>query len=254
MRQRHSARCRYTDEKSRSQGSRDACAARAFRDIWEASAVIESRDEPGDELLDIGSGDDILVADDSHANLLAIEAALAPLGRALVLVDSGLDALARLLEQDFALILLDVAMPGMSGIETARLVRSRPRSRGTPILFVTGLAWDDDAIDEAYAAGGVDFLVKPFRPELLRAKARVFLQLQERTRALQRNARALRESQARLHAHELAEQRAQFESQQLARELERLAAAEHQRAELIAMVGHELPDTLRALVVGETLH
>src|SRR3954464_5826529 len=74
-------------------------------------------------------GHDILVVDDNETNLIAIEAALAQLGRPLVLARSGVEALARLLEQDFALIILDVAMPGMDGFETARLVRSRARSK-----------------------------------------------------------------------------------------------------------------------------
>jgi CheY-like chemotaxis protein len=135
-----------------------------------------------DEITDIGLGDDILVVDDRPANLIAVEAALAPLGRKLVFATSGVQALARLLDQDFALILLDVAMPGITGIETARLIRSRERSRGTPIVFVTAMAWQDEAIDEAYEVGGYDFLIKPVRPEVLRAKVRVFLKLQERTR------------------------------------------------------------------------
>src|SRR5688572_13350466 len=89
----------------------------------------------------VGSGRDILVVDDNQTNLVAIEAALSPLGRKLVLAHSGMEALARLLEQDFALIILDVAMPGLDGFETARLVRSRERNRATPIIFVTGLSW-----------------------------------------------------------------------------------------------------------------
>src|SRR6185369_1081257 len=101
-----------------------------------------------EEFVDIGIGDDILVVDDNPANLIAIEAALAPLDRRLVFASSGIEALGKLLQQDFALILLDVAMPGITGIETARLIRMRERSRGTPIIFVTGIAWQDEAIDK----------------------------------------------------------------------------------------------------------
>src|SRR5215472_15896652 len=90
-------------------------------------------------------GRDILVVDDNDTNLVAIEAALSSLGRKLVLARSGVEALARLLEQDFALIILDVAMPGMDGFETARLVRTRERNRATPIIFVTGMSWENDA-------------------------------------------------------------------------------------------------------------
>jgi CheY-like chemotaxis protein len=210
------------------------------------SAAAEPRPEV-DEALDIGIGDDILIVDDSPANLVAIESALAPLGRKLVLVHSGVEALAKLLEQDFALILLDVAMPGITGIETARLIRTRERSRGTPILFVTGMTWQDEAIDEAYEAGGFDFLIKPVRPEVLRAKARVFLKLQERTRALRRQADELRASQAQLYEHELHEQRIRFESELLDTNLQQLAQGERRQHELAGIIGNELLNPLQTL-------
>jgi len=199
------------------------------------------------EVVDVGIGDDILVVDDSPANLVAIEAALAPLGRTVVCVGSGVDALARLLDQDFALVLLDVAMPGITGIETARLIRSRERSRGTPIIFVTGMHWHDEAVDEAYAAGGFDFLIKPVRPEVLRAKAQVFLKLQERTRALWRQAEELRASQARLYEHELHAQRQRFESELLDTRLQQLAEGDRRQHELAGKIGSELLHPLQTL-------
>src|SRR6266545_4893819 len=125
----------------------------------------------------VSYGRDILVVDDNQTNLIAIEAALSPLGRKLVLAHSGVEALARLLEQDFALIILDVAMPGMDGFETARMVRSREKNRATPIIFVTGLSWQDDEILKGYELGAFDFLMKPIRSEVLRAKASVFIEL-----------------------------------------------------------------------------
>jgi signal transduction histidine kinase len=200
-----------------------------------------------DDLIDIGIGDDILVVDDNPANLVAVEAALSSLGRRLVFASSGEEALARLLDQDFALILLDVAMPGISGIETARLIRSRERSRGTPIIFVTGMTWHDDAVDEAYELGGFDFLTKPVRPEILRAKARVFLKLQERTRALNRNAEDLRASQARLHEHELTEQHKRFESTLLEAKVQQLADGERRQHELAGIIGTELLNPMQTL-------
>jgi signal transduction histidine kinase len=200
-----------------------------------------------DEPSDIGIGDDILIVDDTPANLVAFEAALAPLGRCLVLAHSGTEALARLLAQDFALIVLDVAMPGMSGIDTARMIRARDRSRGTPLIFVTGMAWEDAAIDEAYGAGGFDFMIKPVRPELLRAKVRVFLQLQERTRALRRQADQLRASQALLYEHELIEQRKQFESELLDSKLQQLSEDDRRQHEIAALIGNELINPLHSL-------
>jgi signal transduction histidine kinase len=202
---------------------------------------------PLDDLIDIGIGDDVLVVDDNPANLVAVEAALSSLGRKLVFASSGEEALARLLDQDFALILLDVAMPGINGIETARLIRSRERTRGTPIIFVTGMTWQDDAVDEAYEAGGFDFLTKPVRPEVLRAKARVFLKLQERTRALRRHAEKLRASQAQLHAHALAEQQKQFESTLLEAKVQQLADGERRQHELAGIIGTELLNPLQTL-------
>src|ERR1041384_1550898 len=158
-------------------------------------------------------GRDILVVDDNQTNLIAIEAALAPLGRKLVLAHSGLEALSRLLEQDFALIILDVAMPGMDGFETAKMVRSREKNRATPIIFVTGLSWENDAVLRGYELGAFDFLMKPIRPEVLRAKATVFVQLQERTIELAIQADELRQAQIRAYERELQAQRRRFETE-----------------------------------------
>jgi K+-sensing histidine kinase KdpD len=163
---------------------------------------------------------------------------------------SGREALARLLDQDFALIVLDVAMPDMTGIDTARLIRARERSRGTPIIFVTGMSWEDAAVDEAYGAGGFDFVIKPVRPELLRAKVRVFLQLQERTRALHRQADQLRASQALLYEHELIEQRKRFESELLDSKLQQLSEGDRRQHELAALIGNELINPLHTLRVA----
>src|SRR4051794_10194586 len=171
----------------------------------------------------IGHGRDILVVDDNQTNLIAIEAALLPLRRKLVLAHSGIEALARLLEQDFALLILDVAMPGMDGFETAKLVRSRERNRATPIIFITGLSWESDAVLRGYELGAFDFLMKPIRPEVLRAKATVFVQLQERTIELAVKADELRQAQARAFERELHAQRRQFESEVLERQMQQLA-------------------------------
>lgn len=147
-----------------------------------------------EDVLGIGLGEDILIVDDHTSNLVAYEAALAPLGRNLVLVQSGVEALAKLLDQDFALVLLDVSMPGMNGLETARMIRGRARSKATPIIFITGMSSPGDVILEAYEVGAFDFVIKPIPPEVLRAKARVYLVLQERTKELLHHARRLREA------------------------------------------------------------
>jgi two-component system, sensor histidine kinase len=136
---------------------------------------------------------DILVVDDDPGNLAAIEVALGDLGRNLVKARSGTEALRHLLNQDFALILLDVNMPGMDGFETAQAIRGRPRSRHTPIIFVTAYNREDgDLILRGYSLGAVDFLFKPLLPEMLRAKATVFVELQARAAEVQRQAEPMR--------------------------------------------------------------
>src|SRR5262245_19224531 len=195
----------------------------------------------------ISYGRDILVVDDNQTNLIAIEAALAPLGRSLVLAHSGVEALGRLLEQDFALIILDVAMPGMDGFETARLVRSREKNRATPIIFVTGLSWQDDAVLRGYELGAFDFLIKPIRPEVLRAKASVFVQLQERTIELQQMAEELRTTQERSHERELAAQRKRFEAEAMERQMAQMAETDRRKDEFLAILSHELRNPLQPL-------
>jgi signal transduction histidine kinase len=192
-------------------------------------------------------GRDILVVDDNDTNLIAIEAALLPLGRKMVLARSGVEALARLLEQDFALIILDVAMPGMDGFETARLVRSRARNRATPIIFITGLSWQDDAILKGYELGAFDFLMKPIRPEVLRAKAGVFIELQQRTLELHEKAEQLREAQTRAHERELSMQRKRFEAEALERQVAQMAEVDRRKDEFLAILAHELRNPLQPL-------
>ena len=120
----------------------------------------------------------VLIVDDQPANRLALEAVLQELGAELVLASSGTEALMRTLQDDFAAILLDVRMPGMDGFEAARLIRSRARSRGTPILFVTAVDSAEPYLEDAYALGAVDFLTKPLQPAVLKGKVAFFIELQ----------------------------------------------------------------------------
>ena len=120
---------------------------------------------------------EILLVDDRPENLLALEAILEPLHQQLVRASSGEEALRRLLERDFALILLDVQMPGMNGFETARLIKSRERSRHIPIIFLTAINKEEDYVFRGYQVGAVDYMSKPFQPDVLRAKVAVFVDL-----------------------------------------------------------------------------
>jgi len=119
----------------------------------------------------------ILLVDDEQANLEALEAVLEGLGQNLIKASRGEQALKCVLEHDFAVILLDVQMPGMSGIETAALIRARERSRTTPIIFLTGMMRTAEMVFSGYSAGAVDYLMKPLEPEVLRAKVAVFVEL-----------------------------------------------------------------------------
>ena len=129
----------------------------------------------------------ILMVDDREANLLALEAVLEPAGVRLVRAHSGPEALKCLLDEDFAVVLLDVHMPGMDGFETAGLIRARDRSKDTPILFLTAIDRSDRQAARGYALGAVDYVFKPIAPEILRAKVAVFVELHRRGR---REARA----------------------------------------------------------------
>jgi len=128
----------------------------------------------------------ILMVDDEPSNLMALEAVLESLGQGLVKAVSGKDALRQVLSQDFAVILLDVNMPDLGGIETAELVRARDRSRHTPIIFLTGAVKTTEMMFKGYSAGAVDYLMKPIEPEILRAKVSVFVELALMRQNLQR--------------------------------------------------------------------
>jgi two-component system, sensor histidine kinase len=216
--------------------------------MWSDGTNVTYESELDDEPAPaIAYGHDILVVDDNQTNLIAIEAALQPMGRKLVLAHSGLEALQRLLEQDFALIILDVAMPGMDGFETAKLVRSRARNRSTPIIFVTGLSWQDDAVLRGYELGAFDFLMKPVRAEVLRAKASVFVELQERTLELARAGEELRQAQARAHERELLAQRKRFETEVMEQQMKQMAETDRRKDEFLAILSHELRNPLQPL-------
>src|SRR5467141_1160098 len=132
----------------------------------------------------------ILLVDDNPDNLMSIEAALDTLNEELVSARSGTEALRYLLENEFAAILLDVKMPDMDGFETAELIRSRPNSRDTPILFLTGYK-NEEHLFRGYDLGAVDFLFKPIVPEILRSKAAVFIELSRKAELLQQQATTL---------------------------------------------------------------
>jgi CheY-like chemotaxis protein len=134
----------------------------------------------------------ILLVDDRAENIVALEAILSSLNQTLVPARSGDAALKALLRDEFAVILLDVLMPGMDGFETAAHIKRRPRTRDVPIIFLTALDSEPDFAFRSYSAGAVDYIAKPFDPWVLRAKVSVFVDLHMKSRQLSEQAALLR--------------------------------------------------------------
>ena len=133
----------------------------------------------------------VLLVDDQPHNLLALESILDTPELNLISAGSGIEALRHLLEHDFAVILLDVQMPEMDGFDTATLIRERDKSRDTPIIFLTALSRSETNVFRGYELGAVDYIFKPFHPEILRSKVAVFVELFRRREAIKRQAQEL---------------------------------------------------------------
>jgi len=166
----------------------------------------------------------ILLVDDQADNLLSAGAVLECLGQEVVTAESGREALRHLLEQDFAVIVLDVMMPGMDGFETAALIRERQRSRHTPIIFLTALGRSEEHIRRGYTLGAVDYLSKPFVPEILRTKVGVFVELHRKSGLLAHQSKLLERQNSELQEAIHRSRRAEEEIKALNRHLERRIA------------------------------
>jgi signal transduction histidine kinase len=213
---------------------------------------------------------DILLVDDHEENLLALEAILTDPAYTLVRAGSGRDALKEVLRHDFALILLDVAMPGLDGYETAELIRGRERSRETPIIFLTANYRSESHVFRGYSVGAVDYIFKPFSPEILRSKVAVFVELYLKREALKRQTQALLRAQAELEDRVRARTKALAAANESLRaeveerkriEAERLELLEREQAaraqaesvnrmkdEFLATLSHELRTPLNAIL------
>ncbi|MDB6077410.1 MAG: hypothetical protein JWO82_1157, partial [Akkermansiaceae bacterium] len=167
----------------------------------------------------------ILLVDDRPDKLLALETVLERLNQNLVKVRSGDEALRQLLRQDFAVILLDVNMPGMDGFETASMIRQRQRSEATPIIFISAINDAENHVSRGYSLGAVDYILSPVVPEILRAKVSAFVDLYLKTEQVKR--------QAEEHAQLLQEQAARAR-----------AEAEKERMVFIAEAGNVLAGSL----------
>jgi signal transduction histidine kinase len=178
----------------------------------------------------------VLLVDDKPQNLMALEAILSNLHLEVVKAGCGEEALRYLLTDDFAVILLDVRMPIMDGLQTAGLIRGHERVRDTPIIFITAsaLGSDDDLVTRGYSLGAVDYIIKPIHPHILRSKVAVFVELFRKTARVQQQAAHL----ARLNED--------LEARVAARTVE-LQRAVRIRDDFLAMAGHELRTPLTSL-------
>jgi PleD family two-component response regulator len=138
----------------------------------------------------------VLLVDDRLENLLALESVLNALGQNIVTARSGREALRKVLEYDFACILLDVQMPEMNGFECATLIRSREKSQHTPILFLTAINKSDRHVTTGYSVGAVDYVFKPIEPDILKAKVSAFVDLSLKTKALEMEIERRRQAEA----------------------------------------------------------
>ena len=188
----------------------------------------------------------ILLVDDRAENIVALEAILDSLGQTLVPARSGDAALKALLSDEFAVILLDVLMPGMDGFETAALIKRRPKTRDVPIIFLTARNAEPDYAFRSYSAGAVDYIAKPFDPWVLRAKVSVFVDLYTKNRQLRDQATMLR---AQLGDSLAAAQAARAGTDPVLAELSaRLAAVE----DMVMVLSGEI-ETARTAAVAESV-
>ena len=141
----------------------------------------------------------ILMVDDTPENLYSLEAILEAPGRNLIKANSGSEALKVLIKTDISLVLLDVQMPGMDGFEVAEIMRSNPKTKNVPIVFVTAINKDQKYVFKGYQTGAVDYLFKPLDPVILASKIDFFLSLDRQRRELERK---IREAQAHRAAYE----------------------------------------------------
>jgi PAS domain S-box-containing protein len=157
----------------------------------------------------------ILLVDDRADKLLAVETVIAELGQNLVIARSGEEALRCMINQDFAVILMDVHMPGLDGFETAALIRQRKKFEHTPIIFLTATTTDDIQAhaSRGYSLGAVDYLLAPVLPDVLRTKVSVFVDLFRKTEQVKRQAERLREIEAQKFKRQLSETNSRLEAE-----------------------------------------
>src|SRR5882672_10184941 len=205
----------------------------------------------------------ILLVDDRPENLLALEAILEPLGQNMIRADSGPEALKQVLWLDFAVILLDVQMPGMNGFEVAEIIKSREKSRTIPIIFLSAISKEESYVFKGYSMGAVDYVFKPFNPDVLRSKVAVFVDLYLKQEQIKEQSELLADSERRemelQHRAELLESEAKSAAQlaelnnQLHNRQMELEQAMGVRNRFYASMSHELRTPINAVIGYSTL-
>ena len=206
---------------------------------------------------------ELLLVDDRPENLLALEAILEPLGQTLISAHSGEEALKCVLKHDFACILLDVQMPDMNGFDAAQIIKSREKSRYIPIIFLSAISKEDAYVFKGYSMGAVDYVFKPFNPDVLRSKVAVFVDLYLKQQQIIEQADLLAESERRelelQHRAELLESEARSAAQltelntQLRERQKELEQAMGVRNRFYASMSHELRTPINAVIGYSTL-
>ncbi|MBX9771256.1 MAG: response regulator, partial [Candidatus Obscuribacterales bacterium] len=195
----------------------------------------------------------ILLVDDQPENLLALEVILADLEQNIIKANSGKEALKCLLENDFAVILLDVQMAGMDGFEAAKLIRQRRQCHYTPIIFLSAHFTEDVHASQAYALGAVDYIIKPFVPEILRSKVSVFVDLYRKGEELKQQANRLREVELRENAATIEVHKRELQHKELERLLleqrsQELEQSNNLKSQFLANMSHEIRTPMNGII------
>jgi signal transduction histidine kinase len=212
------------------------------------AASAQPKDSATPKRADTKAPIQILIVDDEPKNLVVLETILEDPDYRLVRAQSADEALLALVAEQFALLILDIRMPGMTGFELAEVIKKRKKTAQVPIIFLTAYYSEDQHVLEGYGSGAVDYLHKPVNPQILRSKVAVFAELHRKNRDVALvNAALVEEVKERRHAEEQLRQLNETLEQRVVQRTEELAQANQMKDEFLAMLGHELRNPLSAI-------